>query len=91
MYRIEFFGGESGGWWKRCVFYRFVIFRYLLLWLLMRKSKCICVASYEDASRAAMFVHWISGWIFYKSKMQRKQKSQMQVELRLVKEDVYVW
>ena len=57
----------------------------------MRKSKCICVAFYEDASRAAMFVHWISGWIFYSSKMQRKQKSQMQVELRLVKEDVYVW
>ena len=63
----------------------------IFLWLLRRKSKFICVAFYEDASRAAMFVHWISGWIFYKSKMQRKQKSQMQVELRLVKEDVYVW
>jgi len=51
----------------------------------------MCVAFYEDASIAAMYVHLISGWIFYSSKMQRKQKSQMQVELRLAKEDVYVW
>ena len=63
----------------------------IFLLLLRRKSKCICVASYEDASRAAMYVHWISGWIFYSSKMQRKQKSWIQVELRLAKEDVYVW
>ena len=48
-------------------------------------------ALYEDASIAAMYVHWISGWIFYSSKMQRKQKSWIQVELRLAKEDVYVW
>ena len=58
---------------------------------LTRKSKFICVACYEDASIAAMYVHLISGWIFYSSKMQRKQKSWIQVELRLVKEDVYVW
>ena len=71
----------------------FIDFLYLdiFLWLLRRKSKCLCVAFYEDASIAAMYVHLISGWIFYSSKMQRKQKSQMQVELRLVKEDVYVW
>ena len=51
----------------------------------------MCVAFYEDASIAAMYVHLISGWIFYSSKMQRKQKSWIQVELRLAKEDVYVW
>ena len=78
---------EGGGKGVYCI----VIFRYLLLWLLMRKSKCICVAFYEDASIAAMYVHLISGWIFYSSKMQRKQKSWIQVELRLAKEDVYVW
>ena len=63
----------------------------IFLLLLRRKSKCICVAFYEDASIAAIYVHLISGWIFYSSKMQRKQKSWIQVELRLVKEDVYVW
>ena len=84
-------GGESGGWWKRRVLYRFIIYIDIFLWLLRRKWKHICVAFYEDASIAAMYVHLISGWIFYSSKMQRKQKSWIQVELRLAKEDVYVW
>ena len=83
-------GGESGGWWKRRVLYRFIIFKFFL-WLLRRKWKHICVAFYEDASIAAMYVHLISGWIFYSSKMQRKQKSWIQVELRIAKEDMYVW
>ena len=82
-------GGESGGWWKRRVLYSYI--QIIFLWLFFRKLKFMCVAFYEDASIAAMYVHLISGWIFYSSKMQRKQKSWIQVELRLAKEDVYVW
>ena len=78
---------EGGGKGVYCI----VIFRYLFIIIFYRKSKFMCVAFYEDASIAAMYVHLISGWIFYSSKMQRKQKSWIQVELRLAKEDVYVW
>ena len=79
---------EVGG---KGVYFIDLLYLDIFLWLLRRKSKCICVPLYEDASIAAMYVHWISGWIFYSSKMQRKQKSWIQVELRLAKEDVYVW
>ena len=79
---------EAGG---KGVYFIDLLYVDIFLLLLRRKSKFICVDLYEDASRAAMFVHWISGWIFYSSKMQRKQKSWIQVELRLAKEDVYVW
>ena len=79
---------EAGG---KGVYFIDLLYLDIFLWLLRRKSKFICVAFYEDASIAAMYVHLISGWIFYSSKMQRKQKSWIQVELRLAKEDVYVW
>ena len=78
---------EGGGKGVYCI----VIFRYFFMVNFLRKSKFMCVAFYEDASIAAMYVHLISGWIFYSSKMQRKQKSWIQVELSLAKEDVYVW
>ena len=81
-------GLEAGG--------KGVYFKLYLDFFLMRKSKLICVTCYEDASIAAMYVHLISGWIFYNSKMPsplrlRMQQSWIHVELRLAKEDVYVW
>ena len=84
---------EAGG---KGVYFIDLLYLDMFLRLLRRKSKFICVACYEDASIAAMYVHLISGWIFYSSKMQspsrlRMQQSWIHVELRLAKEDVYVW